>query len=150
MKRVRVVTLFFFIVLLQVILFFGLLLVNNRHQNSSITNSSKNAEAEAAAAVHHFISDNELLDAHHQYGVLAINYHKTGHVLNRALTRLAVDLEYNARGYVNTTDIKRIKKSRGYDERAGRQVTFDRVLEAFPIRRYVQIKKSCVDFSFRS
>ena len=66
---------------------------------------------------------------HHDYGVLIVNYHKTGHVLTRALTNLAVNIEYVAKG-LNKTGVKMMKNnypSSGYNVKIGKRVAFARL-----------------------
>ena len=75
---------------------------------------------------------------HHDYGVFIVNYHKTGHVLTRALTNLAVNIEYVAQG-LNKTEVNMMKKnypSSGYNEKVGNRVAFARLLDPFPIRNH--------------
>ena len=75
---------------------------------------------------------------HHDYGVLIVNYHKTGHVLTRALTNLAVNIEYVAKG-LNKTEVKMMKKnypSSGYNVKIGKRIAFARLLDPFPIRSH--------------
>lgn len=72
--------------------------------------------------------------SYHDFGVLVVNYHKTGHVLARSLTYRAVEMEYQARGF-SRTRIREARNNSGVDALTGEKVAFRRLLDPFPIRR---------------